>query len=710
MKEDGTEIGRTCDAKITATDANAGLNTEKYFTVGNVSWEYQDTQFEVTMSPQKGGGLPLQLIVELWAIYDMKDARNILSDKSDTKKMMEPPCVQLLATAVIGPDTLLLPTPGRLTLPLVLSALSTEPSSNIAASLGSAGTLRASLGKETPTKVDSMRRPPEIVLRVTPQVGMHWGYRAIAAARAAKRARLPIPPKVPSSIEKKLAVELSGEDKAALVIYMTNAEGSARTWHAPVTPGDSISRKAYEDILELAYASIPACCPQAPALVVAPFSDIGVKIGSIWIGPPVAARHAIVAHRPVYAPGDGRNGKDQTSVAIEPPREDELFLRTVSAEAESLLRELRSKDMRVEQRRLALMRVQEICDRWGRTCSELSIKATNMVEDIPQCINDEEIKGVTTDNGDGEELSDYSGDESEGESDDEDHAAGRIYGDLYRGFLTSLDVALPGVSVYIGLLKNGGQTIRYVACSRSSSMAGKELKRGEGISFSCVGARYQPFVFYPQHKSRCPSEHRQTEHQHSLGEDWSAPTQKITNYHPNRDFPATQDILPDGKHGDVSQNTKVTDSVGKTVVEEGKTGSVLTGKPAPHVEPSPEDGAVSIQKTFRRKLAGDRLIRIKQHSPHTGGIAQRQADAKTLPLRRKQNTRTIATLSTSVPKVFDYEGRVGWPFVCVPLEGLLGASSIGVVGMDNFEQMGSNRRDSEQPEAGVVQMVAESAR
>ncbi|CAM9906133.1 unnamed protein product, partial [Hapterophycus canaliculatus] len=140
----------------------------------------------------------------------------------------------------------------------------------------------------------------------------------------------------------------------------------------------------------------------------------------------------------------------------------------------------------------------------------------------------------------------------------------RAYGELYRGILRALEMALPGVSIYLGLLESGAQSIRYVACTRQSSMAGKQLKRGEGISFSCVGPRYAPYV------------------------------------------------------------------LGRSVLK----------KP---------------------------------------------------PLR--------------IPKVFDYEGRVGWPFVCVPLEGFLRSSSIGVLGLDTFDQMVNSTSEHHQPEVGVVEMV-----
>lgn len=727
--------------------------------IGKVSWENQAAKFEVALAGHHryGGGLPLQLVFEIWETSNCDDGKCCgISPSYDEEEEEEvhdiagvSPCCRLLASASVSPGTLVLSEPGRLSLPLLHSTGST--SSSAAASAEARGattsTTIATTGRrknerateeekgETRKSGKKSPRPSELFLRVTPQVGLDWGRRAMTAAAAARRTLFP-PGFLPHASDKDGASVSSPQPSVAKqrkddnggvtsasvmaektdagprvvddknpkvsVVYMTNAEGSARKWHAPVTPGDSIPRIAYEDVLELTYASLPACCPQARYLVVAPFSDIGVRLGKVWIGPRVALRHAIVTHRPhPHQPSKAKSGgyckKEEDAgldALVESPREDELFMRIVAAEAERLLRELRAGAMRVEQRGVALTRVHQICEAWDSTRREAAINEEDEKEpitgggrkDVGSADNMVEVQGAERKSDGGREGDpgrhpgggDEHGDEEDGNGGD--RASGHVYGDLYRRVLRALEIALPGVSVYLGLLNSGGQTIRYVACTRTSSMAGRELKRGEGVSFSCVGPRHLSSVIYPPRRRGGMSTDGKNDlkyKRHCRGKGTSAESQTT-------------------EHGGAHQ-----------------------GKTPPVVERSLEEGAIILQKAFRSKLNRDRLALERQHllsgtlgtisTTGAGGDALRDTSAVTgaerPPLRHNK-----ALSTSSIPKVFDYNGHVGWPFVCVPVEGHLGSSSIGVVGMDTFEQMGNSQSEGAQPEAGVVRMVSEAAR
>lgn len=767
VKEDGTELGRTQASEIirgtgdntilTEIDSKASaITTDGLSLPETVSWEggsHHDTNlFAVTLSPHRGGGLPLQLTIELWEVSVEG------GDDDPTTSRLAPPIpnsaggdrratrisparagkghsVRRIGSAGVGPDTLVLSLPGRLTLPLEVSP--SKPKGVVRVGDGVGNGDRAA-GADQPAQAEtagSEALPPKIMLRVTPQVGVHWGRRVKAAAAVAKRVSAPPRPAEPLSLAEASVLPITGSGSSAStalkngsnglahVVYMTNAEGSARTWRAPVTPGSSIPPKDYEDVLELVFGSVPACCPQAPALLVAPISDIGVQLGQSWIGPRVAARHALVAHRPNHYTNaskssdtkgnDNDNKKDgakatstgdvHSIVAIEPPREDELFMRMVAAEAEGLLRELRAGDMRAEQRRMALERVREVCDTWtqARAKATASQHQTDTFDNDMHKERGKRRRGLTSTDvqevggdgidcdGDGGEHSKvpdggagYSGDDAErvkegddADDEDDDHLGGRACGDLYRGVLRALEMALPGVSIYVGILERGGESIRYVACTKQSSMAGKQLKKGEGISFCCVGPNYAPYVVYPPRHSGGPKRGntRSTASQ-------SKRTTRREEEEESFSIHRMADVVDAAMKGENMSSSR----------------SKRTG-----AERSMEEVAVSIQKAFRGKRSRDRM----GHSQPSG--VSRNNRSALMSKKPHSQSKTSALL---IPRVFDYEGRVGWPFVCVPLEGFLRSSSIGVLGLDTFEQMGNSGSGRHQPEAGVVQMVQEAAR
>lgn len=792
VKEDGAEVGRTQESDIGAVAGRNGTSAGNVHavqaaaaastatpigasTAQTVSWEMggNANQFAVTLSPHRGGGLPLQLTVELWEIlWDDKD--NALNDHSSSfptssgqgstrtahngrpkkiaAKGQQQRVVRRVGSATVGPDTLVLSSPGRLSVPLELSspnpkaiardgtkAVGVGISPGVSASGESPNGGHGDAADRQPQveKADeSDGLPPRILLRVTPQVGRHWGRRVMKTAGGAKR--LTEPPAAAESLLSPMpnpatkysasstAVVSSESNCRAHVVYMTNAQGSARTWRAPVTPGNSIPSQHFEEVMELVFGSVPACCPHAPTLLVAPVSDIGVRIGKVWIGPKKATRYAIVTHRPQH---HNSNPKDtaarqtttrdkrehptslddgDSSAGEEPPQEDELFVRAVAAEAEDLLRQIRARDMRTEQRRTTLGRVQEICKAWtqarerkanpqlhtGNRASGLHEERGRRRKGHPMRTAQDTPSDGNTRNGEKDDQrkalgheSEYSGDESDErdeDSDDDEHQGGREYGDLYRGVLRALEIALPGVCIYLGLVESGGQSIRYVACTRQSSMAGKELKQDEGISFSCVGPRYAPYVVYPPQRGTGSKSGRNI-----LGSKLPGPT------YGNEEDRAVIRVLSSAL---LAKST----AANVEEVAEAKGARISPRQQTPKAERSLEEGVVYIQKVFRGKLARDRVERAQ----HLAAPAKVKSTTQPLKGRASRNKKSALL----IPKVFDYEGRVGWPFVCVPLEGVLRSSSIGVMGLDTFEQMGTSGAGHYHPEAGVLKMLMEAAR
>ena len=741
-----------------------------------VSWEQGGNakQFAVTLSPHRGGGLPLQLTVEVWErICDSKEGacdghsrslptssgqgsiRKTIGNRTEniTDREQRGRSIRRVGSATVGPDTLVLSLPGRLSLPLEISPTNSKATDRDGAkatgdgiSPGASATSPSGDRADTacqraaqPDESDGL--PPRILLRITPQVGRHWGRRVMMAAGAAKPL-IEHRPALGSSLSvisthattdttTSVAASPNESNCLAHVVYMTNAQGSARTWRAPVTPGNSIPKKDFEEVMELVFGSVPACCPHAPTLLVAPVSDIGVQVGKVWIGPKIATRHAIVAHRPQHHhsnPKDAdklknnrtRNDKgghitssddDDSSADVEPPQEDELFARVVAAEAESLLREIRARDMRTEQRRTTLGRVREICQAWtqarerranpqqhtGNRASNLQEERDRRRQDLPLRVEQDGAFDGNARNSEGggrreehdhdSEKHGNKAEEIDEDSDEDEHLDGREYGDLYRGVLRALEIALPGVSIYLGLVESGGQIIRYVACTRQSTMAGKELKQGEGISFSCVGPRYAPYVVYPPQAGRRPKGGHSTSSRSDFGQKRPP--------HDQEDDRASFDVLPSACHAKPTKTNMVETTTSRDI-------PMSSRHQTPQAERSLEQGVVYIQKVFRGKLVRDRLKR-GQHSAGPGNV-------KSTKQARKRNISRNKKPASLIPKVFDYEGRVGWPFVCIPLEGVLRSSSIGVIGLDTFEQMGTSGAGRDQPEAGVLHMLTEAAR
>lgn len=659
---DGKEIGRTGVSTLgdagKTTHATASLSTAADQAIGRASWDGPGSEIQVPLSSESGS-LP-KITVEVWVTDDSEALPS-----NSAIKMTQQSGTCLVGTIDIGPDSLVSGAVGPLTMPL-------EPPSS---------TARRPLGANPRAKGSLMdTRNPQITLRITPHVGSRWGCRAMSAARAAKR------------------VANHTQDNSASVLYMKNSEGSARAWRTSVTPGNSHPREAYDDVLELSCGSLPASCPRSPALAVAPISDIGVRLGGEWVGPHVTMRNAIIAFRPSRPLSAGKDNGDEYP---RPPPEDEVFMRTAAAKMEGLLREVRARDMRTKQRTLALSRVREICEAWDRTRSGTPSVAP---DDAKRRRENADARSE-----DKEDTESSSGREGDDDDQDDVTSSGRVYGDLFRKFLGALEVALPGVSVYIGLLQRGGQSIRYVACTRGSTMAGKELRRGEGLSFSCVGPRFLPSLIYPPRRGSRPSITK-----HGLFARQERPNGRyaIPSAHPQAEDVTLQGMSHSSAgHARARRETidadadvtKKGSAAGEAVATAAASSTLQPAITAIVKQPerSLEEEIVIVQKVFRGKLGRDRLPRQQR-----GGVEQTGEKTKWAP-EIKESTRP---LSWPVPKVFGYNGRIGWPFLCVPLVGSLGASSIGVVGMDTFEQMGCCRNESEQPDIAVVATVADAAR
>ncbi|CAN0316248.1 unnamed protein product, partial [Hapterophycus canaliculatus] len=52
--------------------------------------------------------------------------------------------------------------------------------------------------------------------------------------------------------------------------------------------------------------------------------------------------------------------------------------------------------------------------------------------------------------------------------------------------LDEISAVLPGCRAYIGVLQPGGCALLYESATPNSAMKGRELRRGEGISFECL--------------------------------------------------------------------------------------------------------------------------------------------------------------------------------------------------------------------------------
>lgn len=634
VREDRIVVGRTHPSIIVASKPNNPAKLTSYLTkpktslTGRASWEGSSSLFKVAQSPQTGC-LPLEFTVEVWEIEDMANGTENSSEPSPT----------IIGVVKIGADELLYSLKGRLSLPI-----QSIPGPNGETARMSSRALLDHEGR--PEAEDSeIFGSPEIVLRVTHQIGLRWGSRALAVAKAARHSIMP------------RSVALQKEDDrtptSVNVVYRADGEESVRTYCTPVTPDGSIPLKSYDDVIELTFASLPARCPNAAGIVVAPISDIGVRMGNAWIGPQVYARHTFVAYRTDHATSgisrDIHNEMD-SGVGDESPQEDELFMRMVAAETEGILRNFRAREMRAKQRQLALSRVRNVCDNWS--CARFDVDEASQAE-----------KGS------------YKGKH-------ENPECTRRYNALYQGFLKALETALPGVSIYIGILVNGGQTIRYVACTRTSNMAGKELVRGEGVSFSCVGPRFSSCVVHPSPKADGSIEGRRGRRQaHQI----------------DLSMPRTVQMI-DG----------LDEQVGHTGASPTK--SDLTKSAEQSSGLSPEQGIVCAQSTFRGMLSRNTLRRRQESSRLTDGTKSDVGSTVLNPNERMVKGRAAMSPSPSIPKVFDFDGRVGWPFVCIPIVGFLGTSSIGVIGMDTFEEMGSGRATLLQPETDLVQMVGEAAR
>ncbi|CAM9704686.1 unnamed protein product, partial [Choristocarpus tenellus] len=701
LRADGKELGRTLPASCISSvggsicnSGNTGVSTGEKM---SVEWEDQGHIFPLSLSPANGWSLPYRLSVEVWyqeapsktnkmephkalGVLDFKRPNTAV--KVEVERGGEREDSPFLAGMVdLGPDDLIWSKPGQVSFPLL------PPKSEHERTVESIET-NSPLGEI-----------PSIELRLTPKVGERWATQVMTAASTAKRVTMTNASGISKQTSKQVfsqgQVHSQGHGDSVDVLYMTNAEGSERTRRMPVSPGNPVPPAIFEDAIELVCASQPSCCPRGPTLAVAPFSDIGVKIGGNWVGPEVGLRHAIVAHRVDFTVIGSSN-----STTEQAPAEDEIFLRGVAAETEGLLRKARALDMRNEQCRLALKHVESVCTNWShqrlQSFSKTS-KTDKVITAAPKMEKDNEdrseetsIAGVKPTH---KKTYRHKRHREEQEKPQNEGEFGfqqrlelggakdkRAYNDLFSKFLSALESTLPGVSMYVGLVQYGGQVIRFVASNRRSQMTGNVLKRGEGISFSCVGPQFLPHVMFPDGDSKiCGSDP-------GRAVESLSPSQPVTI--------ATSGVgrMLKGFHaktgrfsgdGDASANSRMI-----TIRERSKNKDVKAGNIF-----STEESAVTVQKSFRGKLG-------RLHAQYLKKKLQQGVQKAAAPRILSQATQSkVKTPTRAVPRIFDYGGRVGWPFVCVPLVTKLGCSSIGILGFDTFDYIGKSQEKKLEPKA-----------
>lgn len=187
---------------------------------------------------------------------------------------------------------------------------------------------------------------------------------------------------------------------------------------------------------------------RTPEILAAPFRDLCFKIGKSWIGADRLARgFALVLRTPAAA---GRNEAHTTTNAghvgrsARPARtatmsavwentvtsrnnENETFVAAVAKEVGVALACVRGRERRAATRALALKRLSTVCTQKTATSQEAN-----------------------------------------------------------EAVLKEISAVLPGCRAYVGVLQPGGNSLLYEAATRNSSMLGRELHRGEGVSFASL--------------------------------------------------------------------------------------------------------------------------------------------------------------------------------------------------------------------------------
>jgi len=136
--------------------------------------------------------------------------------------------------------------------------------------------------------------------------------------------------------------------------------------------------------------------------------------------------------------------------------EDVTFCKIVANEVEKSLRCIRGRQVRAASRKFALVTVKKVCSDWANSDIHLLMKS---------------VLGV-------------------------------------------LEKSLPSTNLYFGLLQPGGRVIRYVMSSKNSSMTGKELSRGNGLSFCVIGKGREGSFMYEE---TTEEDRRKLQHSMSLG-------------------------------------------------------------------------------------------------------------------------------------------------------------------------------------------------
>lgn len=186
---------------------------------------------------------------------------------------------------------------------------------------------------------------------------------------------------------------------------------------------------------------------RTPGIVGAPFRDLCFKIGKSWIGADRLARGFALVLRTSAAAGQNetrtttsagyadrslRSARPTTMGAvcedtISGNNGDARFVAAVAKDVEIALACVRGRERRAATRALALKRLSTVCSQKTTTSQEAN-----------------------------------------------------------QAVLKEISAVLPKCRAYVGVLQPGGDSLLYEAATPNSSMLGKRLHRGEGVSFACL--------------------------------------------------------------------------------------------------------------------------------------------------------------------------------------------------------------------------------
>lgn len=231
--------------------------------------------------------------------------------------------------------------------------------------------------------------------------------------------------------------------------------------------------------------------------------------------------------------------------------------------------------------------------------------------------------------------------------------------------LAEISAVLPGCRAYIGVLQPGGDTILYESATANSCMRGRELHRGEGVSFTCLDNPDGSVrvVRYPNHcspknqGSPKPPNLATTAQAEELRQTKLVTGDSVEVWYATSWLPAT--ILQDRGHQCYD-------------VRYEEFHETEAGVPRWRVQ------KLEVQEHLEVKIfSGSNPKTGKQQEEEQGSVG----DGKSADEDRKHQ---------SWP----------WPFVCVPLRSA--GNRIGVLGIDGWHDVRLSRPEETNPEKAVL--------